>query len=98
MFWANTLTPPVPTSAPHASATGVYLEGLIEAWTLAQRLGDLRAEPYRHAILLGLRALRQLQFRHPSDMVYITRTTAFRVVCAPRPMTTRSGWTMCSMA
>ncbi len=57
---------------PHASATGVYLEGLIEAWALANRLGDPREDVYRNAILLGLRSLRQLQFRHPSDMYSIT--------------------------
>ena len=56
---------------PHASATGVYLEGLIEAWALAKRLGDPREAACRHAIHLGLRSLRQLQFRHPSDMYYI---------------------------
>ena len=58
---------------PHASATGVYLEGLIEAWALADRLGAPQAEAYRRAIVLGLRSLRQLQFRHPSDMFYLAR-------------------------
>lgn len=57
---------------PHASATGVYLEGLVEAFALARTLGDTaRAEAYRRAILGGLRSLRQLQFRHASDMFYI---------------------------
>lgn len=57
---------------PHASATGVYLEGLVEAFALARALGDTaRAEAYRRAILAGLRSLRQLQFRHASDMFYI---------------------------
>ena len=59
---------------PHASATGVYLEGLIEAWRLARKLGDAaRAEAYRRSIVLGLRMLRQLQFRAPEDMFYSTR-------------------------
>ena len=55
---------------PHASATGVYLEGLIEAWALADAMGDPRALPYRRAILAGLRSLTQLQFRD-GDMFYI---------------------------
>lgn len=45
---------------------------MIEAWALARHLGDPREAVYRNAILLGLRSLRQLQFRHPSDMYYIT--------------------------
>lgn len=62
---------------PHASATGVYLEGLIEAFALADRLGDApRRTAYRRAILAGLRALRQMQFRHASDMWYIARRPA----------------------
>lgn len=60
---------------PHASATGVYLEGLIEAWRLAVKLGEHgRAENYRRAMLLGLRMLRQLQFRTGTDMFYSTKT------------------------
>ncbi|GHC13498.1 hypothetical protein GCM10007291_08880 [Gemmobacter nanjingensis] len=62
---------------PHASATGVYLEGLVEAFALARALGDRdRESRYRRAILRGLRSLRQLQFRHASDMGYITRRSA----------------------
>lgn len=59
---------------PHASATGVYLEGLIEAWRLAVALSDgTRAEAYRRSILRGLRMLRQLQFRDGLDMFYLTK-------------------------
>lgn len=62
---------------PHASSTGVYLEGLIEAFALARTLGDHnREDRYRRAILRGLRSLRQLQFRHASDMGYISRRSA----------------------
>lgn len=73
--WGEFFDPARPEfGPPHASATGVYLEGLIEAWDLARGLGDMaRAEAYRRAILLGLRSLRQLQFRHPSDMFYLAR-------------------------
>lgn len=59
---------------PHASATGVYLEGLIEAWRLAIKLGEhTRAENYRRSMVMGLRMLRQLQFRTDIDMFYSTK-------------------------
>ena len=49
---------------PHASSTGVYLEGLADARDLARALGDdARRRRYETAIALGLRSLRQLQFR-----------------------------------
>ena len=49
---------------PHASSTGVYLEGLADARALARALGDdARRRRYETAIALGLRSLRQLQFR-----------------------------------
>ncbi len=58
----------------HASATGVYLEGLIDAYELARRSGDAkRAERYRLVILRGLRNLMQLQFKSPADMFYVTQ-------------------------
>ncbi len=85
--WGEFFDPARPDfGPPHASATGVYLEGLIEAWDLARSLGDsARAEAYRKAILSGLRSLRQLQFRHPSDMFYLSRRT--RVLGALRTTT-----------
>ena len=59
---------------PHASSTGVYLEGLIDAFDLARRNGDTaRAGRYRLAILRGLRSLMQLQFRDDADMYYVTK-------------------------
>ncbi len=64
---------------PHASATGVYLEGLVETWKLARRLGENdRAEAYRRAMLHGLRSLRQMQFRSSTDMFYIQRRSRVR--------------------
>lgn len=58
---------------PHASSTGVYLEGYIEALQLARALGEYRrAENYRRAILGGLRSLMQLQFVDGVDMYYVT--------------------------
>jgi hypothetical protein len=59
---------------PHASSTGVYLEGLIDAFDLARREGDAtRASRYRLAILRGLRSLMQLQFRDEIDMYYVAK-------------------------
>ena len=49
---------------PHASATAVYLEGLADARDIARAVGDdTRRRRYETAIALGLRSLRQLQFR-----------------------------------
>ena len=59
---------------PHASATGVYMEGLIEAWSLAVRLGDRRrADSYRKALVRAARSLRQLQYRDDLSMFYLHR-------------------------
>jgi hypothetical protein len=59
---------------PHASSTGVYLEGLIDAFVLARRLGETeRALRYRVAIARGIRSLRQLQFRSDDDMYYVSK-------------------------
>jgi hypothetical protein len=56
---------------PHASSTGVYLEGLIDAFTLARSVGDkAHEEKYRKAIILGLRSGMQLQFQDEIDMFY----------------------------
>lgn len=58
---------------PHASSTGVYLEGLVDAWALAVELGDTsRAARYRAAIIEGLRSAMQLQFRDDPSMWYVT--------------------------
>jgi hypothetical protein len=59
---------------PHASSTGVYLEGLAEALDLALAEGDGgRARAYAAAIAAGARNLRQLQFKDEADMVYVSR-------------------------
>ena len=64
---------------PHASATGVYLEGLIDAFALARETGDTqREERYRRSILLGLRSSIQLQFRNSSDMFFSDEQTRLR--------------------
>jgi hypothetical protein len=57
---------------PHASATGVYLEGLIDAWQLARDLGDTeRREFYRLSLIRGIREMMQLQFVDDVDMFYV---------------------------
>lgn len=58
---------------PHASSTGVYLEGLIDAFSLAKQVGDDdRAENYRIAIVRGIRSIMQLQFKDEVDYFYIS--------------------------
>jgi hypothetical protein len=57
---------------PHASSTGVYLEGLIDAWQLARDLGEHdKREFYRVAMLRGVRSMMQLQFVDDVDMYYV---------------------------
>lgn len=56
---------------PHASSTGVYLEGLADAYVLARTIGDKKhEEKYRKSIILGLRSGMQLQFQDEVDMFY----------------------------
>lgn len=57
---------------PHASSTGVYLEGLIDAFLVAKECGDKRRlENYRIAIVRGMRSIIQLQFKDEPDCFYI---------------------------
>ncbi len=59
---------------PHASSTGVYLEGLSAAFEVAEWLGDRpRAERYARTIWRGLRNLRQLQFLDEVDCFYVSK-------------------------
>ena len=62
---------------PHASSTGVYLEGLVKAWRLARWIGDeKRATTYAVAIRRGIRSLSQLQIRindAETDLWYVTK-------------------------
>lgn len=63
-----------PFGPPHASSTGVYLEGLVDAYQLARALDERdRAEAYRTAIVRGLRSVMQLQFSDEVDMYYISK-------------------------
>jgi hypothetical protein len=68
-----------PFGPPHASSTGVYLEGLADAWALARELGDApRLANYRTAILRGLRSIAQLTFKDDLDMFYVTQRDRLR--------------------
>jgi len=58
---------------PHASSTAVYLEGLIDAYWLADKLGlQDRASRYSHAITLALLNLEVLQFDRTLSSVFET--------------------------
>ena len=59
---------------PHASSTGVYLEGLAQAQRVATIVGDdQRAKRYGLAIRRGLRSVMQLQFADDVDMYYVSK-------------------------
>jgi hypothetical protein len=72
--------PNKPYGPPHASATGVYLEGLVDAYRLADETDDLhRKTRYKKAILQGIRSIMQLQFTDEVDMFYISDKKKARV-------------------
>ena len=59
---------------PHASSTGVYLEGLTDARILARLSGDkTREQRYSLVIKRALRSLMQLQFQNDIDTFYISK-------------------------
>jgi hypothetical protein len=74
-YWGRFYSPQKPSyGPPHASATGVYMEGLVDALGLAQEIGDeVRTGLYRQAIERGIRSLAQLQFRDEVDAYYVSR-------------------------
>ncbi len=62
--------PGKPFGPPHASSTGVYLEGLADAFLVAKQTGEeLRAARYARTILRGLRNVMQLHFSLPYECV-----------------------------
>jgi hypothetical protein len=59
---------------PHASSTGVYLEGFTDARELARAVSDkTREQRYNLAIKRSLRSMMQLQFQDAIDMFYISK-------------------------
>ncbi|MCB9754527.1 MAG: hypothetical protein H6713_31710 [Myxococcales bacterium] len=64
---------------PHASSTGVYMEGLIDAFEMARALGEEdRVAHYRRALLRALRSARQLTFLDARDMYYVQKREPLR--------------------
>jgi hypothetical protein len=74
-YFGRFYTPGKPSyGPPHASATGVYLEGLVDAMSLAHQSGDqAHGAAYELAINRGIRSLAQLQFRDDIDAYYVSR-------------------------
>ncbi len=71
--------PDRPFGPPHASSTGVYLEGLIDAYELARLCHDEhRMQNYGLAILRGVRSVMQLQYADDVDMFYISKKDMVR--------------------
>jgi hypothetical protein len=73
--WGRFYSPHRPEyGPPHASATGVYLEGLVDALVLVKEVGDtVRAASYKQAIERGIRSLAQLQYRDDLDAYYVCK-------------------------
>ncbi len=64
---------------PHASSTGVYMEGLIDAFEMARTLGlEERVTRYRRALLRAIRSARQLTFVDARDMYYVQKRDFLR--------------------
>ena len=82
-YWGRFYSPDKPYGNPHASATGVYLEGLVDALVLAREIGDeRRAEAYDRAIQRGIRSMAQLQYQDEIDAFYVLKKD--RVIGAVR--------------
>ncbi len=63
-----------PFGPPHSSSTGVYLEGLVAALSIARTAGDkLRIERYRTALLRGFRSVLQLTYQNSIDLYYVPK-------------------------
>jgi hypothetical protein len=63
-----------PFGPPHASSTGVYMEGLVDAWRLARTVGDTtRQNLYRRALRRAARSLAQITFLDDVDLFYISQ-------------------------
>ncbi|MDZ4857767.1 MAG: hypothetical protein SGI88_02200 [Candidatus Hydrogenedentes bacterium] len=59
---------------PHASSTGVYMEGLVAAYRVAVAAEDAeRVEQYRTALRRGMRSIMQLQFSNAIDLFYVSK-------------------------
>jgi hypothetical protein len=73
-LWGRFYTPDKPYGPPHASSTGVFMEGMVDAMLLARETGDAgRAEAYETSIWRGARSIAQLQFKDDVDMFYVSK-------------------------
>jgi hypothetical protein len=62
-----------PFGGPHASATGVYVEGIIDAYEMAKQTGDAaRRARYALSLSRAIRSVMQIQFVDDIDMYYVT--------------------------
>lgn len=78
-LWGRFYTPDKPYGPPHASSTGVFMEGFVDAMLLARETGDTeRAETYEASIWRGARSIAQLQFKDDVDMFYVSRKARVR--------------------
>jgi hypothetical protein len=73
-MWGRFYSPSRPDyGPPHASSTGVYMEGLADALRLAIDLQDVqRIGSYKSVFLKGLRSIAQLQFKDRADCFYVS--------------------------
>lgn len=63
-----------PFGPPHASSTGVYMEGLVDAWRLARAVDDThRQNLYRRTLRRAARSLAQNTFLDDVDLFYISQ-------------------------
>ncbi len=78
-LWGRFYTPDKPYGPPHASSTGVFMEGMVDAMLLAREAGDTeRAEAYETSVWRGARSIAQLQFKDDVDMFYVSRRERVR--------------------
>jgi hypothetical protein len=82
-YWGRFYSPDKPYGNPHASSTGVYMEGLVDALALARDMGDeSRVAAYDRAIQRGIRSMAQLQYHDEIDAYYLLKKD--RVIGAVR--------------
>jgi len=73
-LWGRFYTPDKPYGPPHASSTGVFMEGMVDALILAREAGDSgRAQAYEESIWRGARSIAQLQFKDDVDTFYVSK-------------------------
>lgn len=69
-FWRPSADPKL-RQGMHASATGVYLDGLVEAFELARSCGDdARSQRYAQSIVRGVEHLQTLQYNQNNSKAY----------------------------